>query len=61
MDSPDLALNGIIISVGAGCPLVTRHVHTHNVQMLGQILEQQKEASHLHSEYLEAKKKKLIY
>lgn len=42
MDSFDLPLNGIIIYVGACCPLMARHVHTHNVQMFWQILEQQK-------------------
>lgn len=34
MDPSDLPLNGVILSVGACRPLVARHVHAHNVQVL---------------------------
>lgn len=30
----DLPVNGVVVGVGARRPLVARHVHTHDVQML---------------------------
>lgn len=39
MDSLNLTLNGIVICNGACCSLMTRHVHTQNVQMFWKILK----------------------
>lgn len=46
MNPSNLPLDGIVLGVGARRPFMTRHVHTHDVQMLwevlGQIMERKK-------------------
>lgn len=39
VDSVDLALNAVVLSASASRPLVSRHVHTHNMLVYREVLE----------------------
>lgn len=40
VDAADLTLDAVVLSAGATCPLVSRHVHTHQMTVSGEVLEE---------------------